>query len=287
MNDWKKYVIRVLSQDNGPCEIYHHGVKGQKWGVRHGPPYPIEDKVMRAGQKLEHVSYIRTGNLKPNTENLLKYIKNNNRSLYVYNPDNAWDKMVYRGPFAKYLRKYKSNGPLEIHSFVTKEDMKMPTKKQRINAFLKLLKKDDNKDQLLIRAEYIDELEGVKHMLEEQGIRSKGTSEDIWKVDFKNLKTEKDIKYAYEIFNHAMESAYRYKVTQAYVKYMCEKYDAMVDDNNQGIYNQARDPIVVFNVDKLAASPEAVKFLHDREIMERTETMRNVLRKYYDENVKL
>lgn len=22
--------------------LYHHGVKGQKWGVRHGPPYPID-----------------------------------------------------------------------------------------------------------------------------------------------------------------------------------------------------------------------------------------------------
>lgn len=23
-------------------EIYHHGVKGQKWGVRNGPPYPLD-----------------------------------------------------------------------------------------------------------------------------------------------------------------------------------------------------------------------------------------------------
>ena len=24
-----------------PNELYHHGVKGQKWGVEHGPPYPL------------------------------------------------------------------------------------------------------------------------------------------------------------------------------------------------------------------------------------------------------
>jgi hypothetical protein len=23
-------------------ELYHHGIKGQKWGVRHGPPYPLK-----------------------------------------------------------------------------------------------------------------------------------------------------------------------------------------------------------------------------------------------------
>ncbi len=24
-------------------EIYHHGINGQKWGVRNGPPYPLKD----------------------------------------------------------------------------------------------------------------------------------------------------------------------------------------------------------------------------------------------------
>lgn len=26
-------------------ELYHHGIKGQKWGVRNGPPYPLEEKA--------------------------------------------------------------------------------------------------------------------------------------------------------------------------------------------------------------------------------------------------
>lgn len=25
--------------------IEHHGIKGQKWGVKHGPPYPLSDKA--------------------------------------------------------------------------------------------------------------------------------------------------------------------------------------------------------------------------------------------------
>ena len=24
-------------------ELYHHGIKGQKWGVRNGPPYPLTE----------------------------------------------------------------------------------------------------------------------------------------------------------------------------------------------------------------------------------------------------
>lgn len=30
LNDWRSY------------ELYHYGVKGQKWGVRNGPPYPLK-----------------------------------------------------------------------------------------------------------------------------------------------------------------------------------------------------------------------------------------------------
>lgn len=26
---------------NHTDELYHHGIKGQRWGVRHGPPYPL------------------------------------------------------------------------------------------------------------------------------------------------------------------------------------------------------------------------------------------------------
>lgn len=28
--------------------LYHHGVKGQKWGVRNGPPYPLEGGAKRS-----------------------------------------------------------------------------------------------------------------------------------------------------------------------------------------------------------------------------------------------
>lgn len=32
-------------------ELYHHGIKGQKWGVRNGPPYPIEKKYARENHR--------------------------------------------------------------------------------------------------------------------------------------------------------------------------------------------------------------------------------------------
>lgn len=34
-------------------ELYHHGIKGQKWGVRRGPPYPLGEGKHPASEKIK------------------------------------------------------------------------------------------------------------------------------------------------------------------------------------------------------------------------------------------
>lgn len=35
---------KIYSETKPPLdEIYHHGIKGQKWGVKNGPPYPLSE----------------------------------------------------------------------------------------------------------------------------------------------------------------------------------------------------------------------------------------------------
>ena len=36
-NDWRNY--------SRTSELSHHGIQGMKWGVRNGPPYPLDDKA--------------------------------------------------------------------------------------------------------------------------------------------------------------------------------------------------------------------------------------------------
>lgn len=31
--------------------LYHHGIKGQKWGVRNGPPYPLKESAYSSAEK--------------------------------------------------------------------------------------------------------------------------------------------------------------------------------------------------------------------------------------------
>lgn len=35
----------VRRKTKTPNELYHHGIKNQHWGVRNGPPYPLDRKT--------------------------------------------------------------------------------------------------------------------------------------------------------------------------------------------------------------------------------------------------
>lgn len=218
-------------------ELYHHGIQGQKWGVRNGPPYPIEDPVMKKGTKLNSISFL------PNTAAGSEAYSRRN-VMYAFRPDDEWDAKVYRGPFA-YGKSLKSGFrmPLYEHEYETSRDLKMPTSNQRYDEFVKLAKEDKVTKK---------DLQKHKKLLEQYG-PANNLSEAAKKVNPRKLSSEEDYKAAYEIFNRAMEMSNSYKSTKKYMEIMSTKYDAMVDDNNRGIYNDAHDPIIIFATNALKA----------------------------------
>lgn len=230
--------------------LKHHGVKGQQWGVRRGPPYPIEDKVMKKGSKLNSV-YV--SNKKHNDKSLLK-----KKEVYTYNPEDKHDADIYKGPFAMYLTgtsawvldKYIEWGMSSTKTsvreckFETIKDLKMPTSKERRAEFDALMTGKHS-------SKYIKELESVQDFLKK---RYDGYEEalspgkrNILTADIKNDPTG---DAAYNAFNTMMEARNAYGLTRDYMKNIESKYDAMVDDNNATVYNDAHDPVIVFNPKK-------------------------------------
>lgn len=232
--------MKINRWDDG-TELYHHGIKGQKWGVRNGPPYPIDHKSMTKGTRLNSVSgrYWRGQD----------YL-NSGRSIYTFNPDDKWDSAIYRGPFSKYLVMYRGARFVKEYEFETVKDLKMPTRAERVQEF-----KDLYNDPKFKKA-VVKELGSVERLLNAQGVSA--NAEKPKNFNFKNLKTDADYAYAYGVFNHAMEASWYYKSTKEYMNRMENKYDAMVDDNNQGVYNEAHDPVIIFRAN------EALKVLNER-----------------------
>ena len=221
--------------------ISHHGIKGQKWGVRNGPPYPIEDRVLKKGTKLNSVSTILS----------ISAYKNSGRPMYTYRPDDEWDSAIYKGPFSIYKIRCGAKWLVE-HQYETVSDLTMPTKKDRISEFKALPIKSLVKD-----------LKKTRDLLIEYHVGTPQQEKEYTELNLDNLKngtaTEKEWKTAYYIFNHSMEAVYRYKSTREYLKQMSKKYGAMVDDNNQGVYNNAHDPIIIFKANRVLQEVKDVK----------------------------
>lgn len=80
--------------------LYHHGIKGQKWGVKNGPPYPIQKYRLSKGTNLTRYSAtdernLRTGTYASYTPHDIKWYKDDfvNGKLGVKNPGEQFYKI--------------------------------------------------------------------------------------------------------------------------------------------------------------------------------------------------
>ena len=233
--------------------LKHYGVKGQKWGVRRGPPYPIEDTILPKGYRLNSVRRSKTSKA---------FEKGSKRWLYTYAKGDSWDNKVYKGPYAKYLLDTYARGQkyLYEHQYETVKDLKMPTSKERIDGFVDVFNGN--------RARTISDLHYVQRIMKDENVGSK----EAQNLDLKKLlpadrtMTAKELRLAYEVFNHVMEGADYFASSRVYKAFMSDKYDAMVDDNNVNSYNKAHDPIIIFNANEALKRIGSVKIISLKEI---------------------
>ena len=111
-------------------ELYHHGIKGQKWGVRRfqnkdgsltllgKKRYRDDDIIIEKGSKQRHISGQREINL-------------NDKETYLYDPNNKHDKRVYEGAYSMYIERGKGYANKYIHEYETLKDLRMPSKTLR------------------------------------------------------------------------------------------------------------------------------------------------------------
>lgn len=117
-------------------ELYHYGIKGQQWGVQHGPPYPIDKEthktIVKRGTKIHRLTTRDESKAK-------------GHAYVTYRKE---DNARYEGFFAALLRTKKGpfgyNDPIWTMTYSAAEDLVSPSKKERVDTFIELLDKDPN-----------------------------------------------------------------------------------------------------------------------------------------------
>lgn len=122
-------------------ELYHHGIKGQKWGVRR---FQNEDGSLtpegrkRYERELSEVSVIKKGSrLYRSTVNAKEETKGNKYMTYF-----DTDRNFYRGQGGEWIKDTSRSNKLYENTYVTNKDLKIATGKEVLKAYEELSAKD-------------------------------------------------------------------------------------------------------------------------------------------------
>lgn len=231
--------------------LCHHGIKGQRWGVLHGPPYPIEKGApvrIRKGTKIARLSVYDESKAK-------------GHAYVTYNKE---DMARYKGFFGRKLKQdhfFDKNNKVYLHDIETREELRSPAKKERIRTFMDLYKKNPAVKEEL--ANYQKSSGTIfQRILPKAWLQKK----------FADLQGDALLKKGYKAFVAAIGG--NEKLRKIYMKALKKKgYNFVQDDMDSGSYGI--EPGIVFNRRK------SLKYRGKREVQGKE--IRETLRKYGDQ----
>ena len=109
--------------------LIHHGVKGQQWGIQHGPPYPVQKGsgvTIKMGAKFSRLSQFDETTAKGHA--YVTYLQS--------------DKEHYKGFFGIVLKRRDPTKAVYQHTLIAKRDLKSPDMATRKQTFEELYKND-------------------------------------------------------------------------------------------------------------------------------------------------
>ena len=264
--------------------LAHHGILGQKWGKRNGPPYPLkggsytrtEQQAIKAARKKKYSRYN-----KKHYDEVLE--KGTVLKTLSYDPNRTANTDMFFASHTKtdvdhYKEFFDKKAPMPIYDDngnnvgtgmcykysiqnKAKKDMRVASEDSGAKAFKRLYESDrdfynfvTNPDRL--RALYEDSVRSVTPSYRKaQKVMDKMKSPDY-------TPTDKELDTAYRIFNYSIpndggNNARKAKdVTTQRAKFFNQLkndgYDAVLDTND-ALYNRvnAQSPIIVFNMEAI------------------------------------
>lgn len=232
--------------------LCHHGVKGQKWGIRRyqNPDgtlteagkkhYRDNDYVFEKGFKFETVYGGK------NWDDFVNKTKANPSVTYVYDAENKHDKMVYQGAFTAY-NLHRGAQYAGVKQYETVNELRSPSDIKRGEIFLEAYRNDP-----VTFSKGLNYASSVVKNAEKRGHNLSDLNKTVAKSPIFNKKTSDEdvMKYGYlaflagsEMNNKHLYNSYK----QYYNKVRSKGYNAVIDDNNKGVYNDAQTPLIILN----------------------------------------
>lgn len=269
-------------------ELYHHGIRGQKWGVRNGPPYPLKGGKYAVTKKKKLRSESNRHNSSYNKRHYDKTInKGATLSTLSWNPDRTkdtdmffatydkLDKQQYRAMFNKktetelfdqYGNKvgtgkfYKYN----IDNKIVK-DVKVASEDSSVEGFKKMYEKDRDFYNYVTDPSRM-ESQFVKGKYVFKGYREAKKALDKIRND-ENV-TDKDLAKVYRMFNYTIPSDGQgdAKIAKDVATQRAKFFKVMKDagygailDTNDALYGgfHATAPVIMFDME--AFVPDRVR----------------------------
>lgn len=254
--------------------LAHHGILGQKWGTRNGPPYPLKGSVIRDGHWYVSSKGTKNYDIKKGTvAQTLSYDKNRTKDADMYFAAlSKSDKDFYNALFNKKIpndekdENGKRIGPAYYLKYAIKNqaqsDIKTANEKDGAKAFMNLMK--SSKDF----SNYVLDEKRMSSMIDERRSQFKGYKESLESI--KKMRSNpdnidpRDAAKAYRLFNYAIpnESPDAMRQRARFFKELKKEGYGAVLDTNDAIYGKfkMKDPVIVFDKDAMkTVSIERVK----------------------------
>ena len=271
-------------------DLQHHGILGQKWGTRNGPPYPLgggdysvtESKKIRRERRKKNSIYNkkhfdRVLKRDETTLTNLSYDKNRTKNVDMfYAAHTKLDKAEYNAlfnrkiPITKYDDDGNDIGTGESYKFKInnkiRNDVKVASEDSGAKAFTELWAKDRDFYNFVTDPKRM-ESHFVTSKYKFKGYRE--ARDALEKLQDKSYKpTDKDLQTIYRMFNYVIPSdgggdaARARDVQKQRAKFFTALKKAgygAVLDTNDAIYGgfKAESPVIVFDMDQVI--PDSIK----------------------------
>lgn len=289
--------------------IAHHGILGQKWGQRNGPPYPLgggaytpsEKRAIFKKRKQRNSIYNKKHfdevlQVDKATLSTLSYDENRTKGVDMfYATHDVWDKHQYNALFNRKIPKelYDEDGnsigtgmclKYRIDNSL-KQNMNVASEDSAAEVFRKLYSKDrdfynfvNDKDRM--QSYFIDDKYKFKGYREARGVLDK-------MKDKSYIPSADDLQKVYRMFNYVIpydgagnvrkgNDVYKQR-TKFFHALKQEGYGAVLDTND-AIYGgfKARSPVIVFDMEQIVPKSVYQTTVSDKRISEAALAFRKI-----------